>query len=109
MKVEFSRPIFEKSSNVKFRQNASSGRRADGRTDVTEVIVAFHSFADASGTLKKVQKLVCGFLRETRVNFFTCIVFVSLLRFWGPVCPVLVWIVSNFGVSHYEMLLSVPV
>jgi hypothetical protein len=65
------------------------GRRADGRTGVTEVIVVFHSFADASG---KVQKLVCGLLRETRVTFFACIVFVSLLRFWGARLP-------SFGVG----------
>ena len=69
--------------------------RADGRTDVTEITVAFHSFADASGTLEKVQKLVCGLLRETRVSFFTYIVFVSLLRFWGAR-------LSSFGVDYVE-------
>lgn len=51
---------------------------------MTEVIVAYLSFANASGTLKKVQKLVFGLLLETRVSFF-------------------------FRVSHYEMLLSVHV
>jgi hypothetical protein len=69
--------------------------RADGRTDVTEVIVAFHSFADASGKLKKVQNLAYVLLRETAVSFFTCIVFVSLLRFWGAR-------LSSFGVDYFE-------
>lgn len=29
--------------------------------------------------------------------------FVSLLHFGGRVCLVLVWVMSNFRVSHYEM------
>jgi len=99
------RKILKREVSSKCVQWEASGR-TDGRTDVTEIIVAFHSFADASGTMKQVQKLVCGLLRETRANFFTCVAFVSLLRFWGLVCPVLVWIMSNFRVSHYEMLLS---
>ena len=35
MKLEFSRQIFEKHSNIKFHENPSSGRvfHADGRTD----------------------------------------------------------------------------
>jgi len=110
MKVEFSRPIVEKSSDMKFRENASSGRRTDGRTDVTEVTVAFQSFEDESGTLKTVQKLVSGLLRETRVSFFSPVLCsCHLYVFGGRVCPVLVCIVSNFRVSHYEMFLSVHV
>ena len=50
MKLEFYRQIFEKSSNIKVHENSSSWRRvvhADGRTDVTMLIVAFRNFADA--------------------------------------------------------------
>ena len=53
MKIEFSRQIFDKSSNIKCRQNPSSGSRiipcgrTDGRADMTKVIVAFRNFANA--------------------------------------------------------------
>ena len=53
MKLEFSRQIFEKSSDIKFHQNPSSGRRVvpceqiDRRTDMTKLIVAIRSFANA--------------------------------------------------------------
>jgi hypothetical protein len=51
MKLEFSRQIFEKFSNIKFHENPSSGSRVpcgrpDGRQDMT-LIVAFHNFANA--------------------------------------------------------------
>jgi len=48
MKLEFSREIFEKSSNIKFHENPSSGSRAApyGRTDMTNLIVAFRNFAN---------------------------------------------------------------
>jgi hypothetical protein len=45
MKLEFSQQIFEKSSNIKFDENKSSGSRVFfnvvGRTDITKQIVAF--------------------------------------------------------------------
>jgi len=47
MKLEFSRKIFEKSSNIKFHGKPSSGSRVvpcgltDGRTDMTKLIVGF--------------------------------------------------------------------
>ena len=49
MKLEFSRQIFEKVSNIKFHQNPSSGSRVVpcGRTDMTKLIVAFRNFANA--------------------------------------------------------------
>jgi hypothetical protein len=53
IKREFSRQIFEKSSNTKFYENPSSGsrvvpcRRTDGRTDMTKPIVGFHNFVKA--------------------------------------------------------------
>ena len=53
MKLEFSRQIFDKSSNIKFNENPSSGnrdvpcRQTDGRTDMTKLIAAFLNFADA--------------------------------------------------------------
>jgi len=49
MKLEFSRQIFEKYSNIKFHENPSSGSRvfhADRRTDMTKLTVAFRNFAN---------------------------------------------------------------
>ena len=52
MKFEFSRQIFEKSSNIKFNENPFSGSRVVqcGRTDM-KLIVDNRNFANAS--LKK--------------------------------------------------------
>jgi len=56
MKLEFSRHIFEKSSNIKFHENPSSGSRvvpcgrAYGRTDMTKISVAFRNFAKTPKT-----------------------------------------------------------
>jgi hypothetical protein len=46
MKVEFSRQIFEKPSNVKLRENPSNGNGTVqcAGTDMTKVIVTFRSF-----------------------------------------------------------------
>jgi len=46
MKLEFSRQIFEKYSDIKFHENPSSGSgvipmRTDGRTDIWKVILGF--------------------------------------------------------------------
>jgi len=57
MKLEFSGQFFEKNSNVKFRENPSSGSRGvpcgrtdgkkEGRTDMTKLIVAFRNVVNA--------------------------------------------------------------
>jgi hypothetical protein len=50
MKLEFSQQVFEKYSDSKFHENPSSVAelfRADGRTDLTKLIVAFRKFANA--------------------------------------------------------------
>jgi len=53
MKLEFSRHIFEKYSNIKFHENPSCGSRVvpcghtDGQTDMTKLIVAVRNFANA--------------------------------------------------------------
>ena len=50
MKLDLSRQIFEKCSNIRFHQNPSSGSRvfhADGHTDMTKTVVAFRNFANA--------------------------------------------------------------
>ena len=53
VKLEFSRQIFEKDSDLKFHQNPSSGsrvfpcERTDGRTDMTKLIVAFRNSTNA--------------------------------------------------------------
>jgi len=48
MKLEFSRQIFEKSTNIKFHQNLSSGISVVpcGRTDMTKLIAAFCHFSN---------------------------------------------------------------
>ena len=50
MKLEFSQQHFKKCSNIKFNENTTSGNwvsHADGRTDMTKLIVAFRSFVYA--------------------------------------------------------------
>ena len=50
MRVEFSRQIFGKYSSNKFHENPPSGAellRADGRTDMTKLIVVFRNSANA--------------------------------------------------------------
>jgi hypothetical protein len=48
MKLEFCRQIFKNVSNIKFRQNLSSGNRvvSYGQTDM-KLTVAFRNFANA--------------------------------------------------------------
>ena len=52
MTLEFCRKTFEKCSNIKFHETASSGSRlvpfgrTDRRTDNTKLIVAFRKFAN---------------------------------------------------------------
>jgi hypothetical protein len=57
IKFEFSRQAFEKSSNIKFNENHPVGaelfqpfRRTNGRTDRTNLIVAFRNFVNAPKT-----------------------------------------------------------
>jgi hypothetical protein len=53
MKLEFSKEIFGKFSNIKFNENHYGGSRvvpcgrADRRTDMTKLIAAFRNFANA--------------------------------------------------------------
>ena len=53
IKLDFSRQIFEKYSNITFHENPSSKSRVvpwgqkDGRTDMTKVTVAFRNFRNA--------------------------------------------------------------
>jgi hypothetical protein len=49
MKLEFSRHMFRKYTNMKFHENASGGTRhvSGGQTDRTKLIVAFQNFANA--------------------------------------------------------------
>ena len=57
MKLELSRQIFEKSSNIKFREKPSGGSRfvprgrtgeqTDRQTDMTKLTVAIRNFANA--------------------------------------------------------------
>jgi hypothetical protein len=59
MKLEFSGQIFEKSSNIKFHVKASSGIRvvsADRQADVTNLVVAFRNFANASKMVFKMNR-----------------------------------------------------
>jgi len=50
VKLELFGQIFEKYSNIKLHENPSSGSRvfqADGRTDMTKLVVVFHNFVKA--------------------------------------------------------------
>jgi len=49
MTIEFSKHIFEKYSSTKFNENALSGSRVVpcGEADMTKLIVAFRSLANA--------------------------------------------------------------
>jgi hypothetical protein len=53
MKLDFSRQIFEKFSNIKFHEHSSLSAelspvdgQTDGQADLTKLIVAFRNFAD---------------------------------------------------------------
>ena len=61
MKLEDSRQIFEKYSNIKFHENPSSEDRVApyGRTDVTQLIVVFRYFANAP------KNAYCDLISET--------------------------------------------
>jgi hypothetical protein len=54
MKLEFSRHIFEKSSNIKFNKNPCNRSRVapcgqtEGQTDMTKLVVASRSFMNAA-------------------------------------------------------------
>ena len=52
MKLEFSRQIFEKFSNIKFNENPSSWTRVVpcGRKDMANLILAFRNIANAPKT-----------------------------------------------------------
>jgi len=63
MKLEFSRQIFEKYSNIKFHENRSRGSgdvnmRTDRRPDMTKLIVALGKFANAPKR-RLVLSLLC--------------------------------------------------
>ena len=64
MKLELPRQDFEKSLNIKFHQNPSSGSRvvASGQTDMTKLIVASRNFANAPKNphTKKVWEKLCA-------------------------------------------------
>jgi hypothetical protein len=85
MKLEFSRQIFEKSSNIKFHENPSSESRVvqclwtDGRTDITKLVVAFRNFVKAPkkenvflrfrDNSARVNAPLCKFVRTLSVLF----------------------------------------
>jgi hypothetical protein len=57
MKLQFSRKIFEKYSNMKFQKNPTSGSRvvpcgrSEGQISMMKLIVSFGNFRNASKTL----------------------------------------------------------
>jgi len=91
MTLEFSRQIFEKSSNIKFHENSSGGSlpvpcgwtdgqsygRTDRRTDIMKLIVAFRNSANALHK-KYPNPLAISFRQElpnisTAWSFYICI------------------------------------
>ena len=69
MKLEFSGRNFEKSSNIKFHENPSSGRRVVpcGRTDIMKLIVAFSNYAKAPKKGFPLTFAMVGFARICRL------------------------------------------
>ena len=74
MKYEFYGQIFEKSSNIKFRENPSSRSRVVpcGRTEKMKLIVHFHNFTN--GPKKKLLGRNVGILtvrlKESVITIF---------------------------------------
>jgi hypothetical protein len=72
MKLEFSRQIFEESSNIKSHQNLSSGIRVvpRGQTDMTKLLLALREFANApeNHTIEKTSQLDCRKSENTEVK-----------------------------------------
>ena len=83
MKLEFSRQIFEKSSDIKFDENPSSGSRVvpcgqtDGRTDMTKLIVAFRNSANAPNEEKYPTPAVTSTTFYTFMSNFMIIKHIS--------------------------------
>ena len=94
MKLEFSAQIFEKSSNIKFHENVSSGSgRTYRRTDMTKLIVDFRNFANAPKTWRNFQvfrktpvpKIATLDMRDAWMNTqfrFVHFVLARALRLW---------------------------
>ena len=89
MKLEFSRQIFKKSSNIKFHKNQSSGssiapcRQMDGWTDRPKLTVTLFNFANTS---KKCYTLshhkyswICHSLNQILITFNS---FKNILSNW---------------------------
>jgi hypothetical protein len=84
MKIYFFRQIFEK-VNIEFHQNPSSGSRVvpSGRTDMTKLIAAFRSFANAPKMDKSSffwdvarRGLLVGFIIKSQAmqGIFDCLI-----------------------------------
>jgi len=63
MKLEFSQQFFEKSPNIRFHENSSSGSQVvprgqtNGRTDMTKVIFTFNNFASVPKNARIVTQI----------------------------------------------------
>jgi hypothetical protein len=74
MRIEFSRQIFEKYSNIKLHENPSSGSgvfpcgRTDEQTDMTKLIVASQNSANAPNNFGDLLPLLM--LRQERRLIF---------------------------------------
>jgi hypothetical protein len=73
MKVEFSRQLFEKSSNIKLHENPSRGNRVVRceRTDMMKLVVAVRSFANAPKNRTKIMYFFLPPLQNTSSNVFS--------------------------------------
>jgi hypothetical protein len=108
MKLEFSRHIFEKYSNIKFHENRSSVsrivpctqtyRHTGGHAGMTKLIAAFRNFANATKTLPLVQARFVRFIVISDSSF-TCvrtILFFFCIVILSRAC--VVWLCCVFGV-----------
>jgi len=82
MNLELFRQVFEKYSDIKCNVNPSSGsgivscRKTDGHADLTNLIVAYHNFANAPKILHSARTV------------FTCFVFISEQRAAFVLCNI---------------------
>jgi hypothetical protein len=104
-KLEFSRPIYETYSNVKFHGKPSGGKRVVlwGQTDMTKLSVAFRNFAKAPN--KKGQStMVAAKLKEVIIWSKAGFYFKSagsyiMMKRWF----MLAWITPNSGTAARVM------
>jgi hypothetical protein len=108
-KPEFSREIFEKSSNIKFHKNPSSGScvvpcgqvdgQMDRHTDTMKLIVPFQNFVNKNGSL--IQAEASEGLQAFSFLYISCVSCSNPITSWQIWC---VYILSSHGIQFALLL-----